>query len=214
MPLNRVLTDADRADLASVQETMKSYCPEMFYRKIANSMVQFAFCYNTARQVKRRNFEESPFVLSAGSHEDIATECLKLDGYSVVGIDPVINCDLHTFRQRWYTNEFDIIVSASVLEHVENDEEFVADCCDLLKPGGTAIFTMDFKDDWHPGHRVPTTSRRFYTSYDLMVRLPAVLERHSCRLADSSDYTARDHFQWEGINYSFASFVFIKKDSV
>lgn len=192
---------------------MREYWPEMSARKIPDSFVQFAYAYQAVLDL---DAEINPHtvadisVLSAGSHEDIATECLKLDGFSVVGIDPVWNCDLHTFalrRQRL----FKYVVSASVLEHTTDDEEFVADACDLLMPGGYGIFTMDFKNDWSVGQRVPNTSNRFYTTHDLTVRLPAVLKSHGCHVLGTQDYSAVDRFQWEGINYSFASFIF-KKD--
>lgn len=214
MPTNRVLTDADREKLADTMRTMFQFWPELYNRKIADSMVQFAFCYDTALLLGIQaalDTQKTPYVLAAGSHEDIATECLKLNGFVVVGVDPVINCDLHTFRLRT-SKLFNLVVSASVLEHAENDEEFIADCCDLLLPGGFGIFTMDFKDDWSQGQRVPYTSRRFYTTHDLTIRLPNVLAAHNCELVDEPDYSGKDRFSWENINYSFASFVFRKKE--
>lgn len=208
---NRVFIDADRERYADTIDRMRRYWPQMFARKIPQSMVQFAFAYQTALDIDNANKDtDGATVLAAGSHEDIATECLKLDGFAVVGIDPVINEDLHSFVTRAKFAKFDYVVSASVLEHVENDEEFVADCCNLLYPGGYGIFTMDFKDSWHQGERVPTTSRRFYTTADLTHRLVSVLNRHDCVLLDEPNYTAIDNFNWEGIQYSFASFVFRK----
>lgn len=206
---NKVLVDNDRIALAPTTAHMQSMWPELFRRKIPDSMVQFAFAYTIARDL----FENvsCPFTLSAGAYEDIVTECLKLDGYAIVDVDPHINCDLHTFAQRMPAHIFDLVISASVLEHVENDEEFLNDCCTLLRPEGYGVFTMDFKDDWRPGQRVPYTSRRFYTTEDLTRRLPAVLAQHNCRVVGEQDYSARDTFIYDGINYSFASFIF-KKD--
>jgi len=211
MSYNKVLTDDERTELQPTIQRMQSYWPEMYLRKIAASMVQFAYVYKLARDFEEEIQTSTPYVLSAGSHEDIATECLKLDGFAVVGVDPVWNCELHPFRLRYTGRPFDMVISASVLEHTENDEEFIDDSCALLSPGGFGIFTMDFKDDWRPGQPVPYTSRRFYTSQDLLHRLPAVLTKHHCRLLGDGVYTKRDSFVWDGINYSFASFVF-KKD--
>jgi SAM-dependent methyltransferase len=211
MIYNKVLTDVERDQLCPAMAVMRQNCPEMYARKIAQSMVQFAYAYQTTVDLMPKLFDRSPFVLSAGSHEDIATEAMKHENIAVVGIDPVLNCDLHTFRLRTY-EKFDAVVSASVLEHTENDEEFLADSCDLLLPGGIGVFTMDFKNDWTPGQRLPTTSNRFYTAADLTERLPRVLAERNCALVGTSDYSAIDHFQWEGINYSFATFIFRKAD--
>lgn len=184
----------------------------MFARKIPQSMVQFAFCYAAVLELDAFGIDTDrcSTILSAGSYEDITTECLKTRNFDVVGVDPVLNCDLHTYTQG-NSYLYDFVVSASVLEHVENDEEFIADSCNLLLPGGYGVFTMDFKNDWTPGQRVPTTSRRFYTAHDLTVRLPGILSTCNCALVDTPDYSAVDSFSWEGIQYSFASFVFRKK---
>jgi len=213
---NVVLTDTHRHTFKDSITRMQSYCPEMFARKIPDSMVQFAFCYQAVLELDRSDIRnltdrDSISILSAGSHEDIATECLKMDGFSVVGVDPVLNCDLHTFASR-KQRQFNYVVSASVLEHTTDDEEFVADCCDLLLPGGYGIFTMDYKNDWSPGQRVPNTSNRFYTEFDLTQRLPKILATYGCNIYGKQDYTARDRFNWEGIDYSFATFVFKKRN--
>jgi SAM-dependent methyltransferase len=190
-------------------DTMRKYWPQMYARKIPDSMVQFAFVYDMVLNFDATN-DTPGNLLSAGSHEDIATECLKINDFPVVGVDPVINETLRSFKKRLPFMLFDYVVSASVLEHTENDEEFIADACDLLCPGGYGVFTMDFKNDWKPGERLPTTSNRFYTAHDLTVRLPAILAAHNCAIVGEQDYSARDRFQWEGIDYSFATFVFQK----
>lgn len=209
---NKVLTDTDRTRLADTMDIMSRYWPQMYGRKIPDSMVQFAWTYRTVLDLDYEHDIQIGTILSAGSHEDIATECLKLADHCVVGIDPVINETLHSFTQRLKFAKFDYVVSASVLEHTNNDEEFIADACDLLCINGFGVFTMDFKDDWKPGQRVPNTSNRFYTSYDLTVRLPAILAAHNCSVVGEQDYTAKDRFEWEGINYSFATFVFKKNE--
>jgi SAM-dependent methyltransferase len=205
MSINHVLTDKDRAELAAVIDQMRAYWPEMFARKIPQSLVQFAYCYNTVLTLHPLGAR----ILCAGSYEDIVGECLKLDGYNVVGIDPLLNCDLHTFTTRT-DRKFDIVLSASVLEHVPDDEQFVAECCQLLLPGGIGVFTVDFKDTYIPGDRLPTTDVRFFTRNDLEVRLRQVLKANGCDLIEEPVYTDTDNFNWEGIDYSFASWIFIK----
>lgn len=206
--MNRILTDADREQYKDSIETMYTFVPEMTGNKIASALVQQAFVYQLA--LIYAPFD-NPKILSAGSYQDTAAELLRYNGYAVYDVDPVINCDLRTFKNRT-RNKYDVIISTSVLEHTTNDEEFIADICDLLADGGVAILTCDFKDDWVAGQPVPYTSNRFYTKQDLEVRLPAVLAAHQCRLIGTPDYNDKDSFVWDGINYSFATFVFRKDD--
>lgn len=207
MSINRVLTDFDRENLQLVCLEMQRMWPELFSRKISDSMVQFAYLYNYCNN---KFYSKDVAILLAGSHEDIVGECLRYNGFHTVGIDPAINCDLHTFVQRNPKYRVSVVLSASVLEHTENDEEFIADSCSLLIPGGYGVFSMDFKADWHPGQPVPYTSRRFYTPSDLTERLRGVLKTHGCDLVEEPDYTAKDRFVWDGINYSFATWIFRK----
>lgn len=206
MAYNRVLTDEDREAYKKDIADMYKFIPEMSSNKIAGAMVQEAFVYNMATHLAPT---EHPMILSAGSYQDTAAELLRYYGHCVYDVDPVINCDLHTFRMRT-NNRYDVIISTSVLEHTQHDEEFISDICHLLVPGGYAILTCDFKDDWIPGQPVPYTSNRFYTSHDLRARLRDILIPFDCDLIDEPDYSARDTFIWDGINYSFATFVFKK----
>lgn len=206
MAYNRILTDEDREAYKQDIAAMYQYVPEMTGNKIASALVQQAFVYNMATHLAPT---EHPMILSAGSYQDTAAELLRYNGYCVYDVDPVINCDLHTFRMRT-ENRYDVIISTSVLEHTQNDEEFISDICHLLVDGGYGILTCDFKDDWIAGQPVPYTSNRFYTSHDLVNRLAAVLHANGCMFIDKPDYSARDNFVWDGINYSFATFVFKK----
>jgi hypothetical protein len=207
MGYNRILTDTDRAYYNDVIQEMHARVPEMTGNKIASALVQQAFVYSTLLELLPT--AKGDFILSAGSYHDTAAELARFIGLAVYDVDPVINCDLHTFTARTLA-PYNVVISTSVLEHTQNDEEFVADVCKLLISGGYGILTMDFKDDWTPGQPVPYTSNRFYTTHDLTVRLRKVLQDNGCDLVDEPDYSARDTFIWDGINYSFATFVFKK----
>ena len=207
MSLNRILTDVDRELYKPELDQMYQRIPEMAHNKIASALVQQAFVYTAAISLSPK---PCPFILSAGSYQDTAAELLRFNGYSVYDVDPVINTNLHTFRSRMPDYTYDLVISTSVLEHTTNDEEFISDICHLLVGGGYGILTMDFKDDWTPGQPVPYTSNRFYTRHDLEVRLNDVLTSSGCELVDKPDYSARDTFVWDGINYSFATYVFRK----
>jgi hypothetical protein len=213
MPTNRILTDADREFYQPEVDLMNQHCPAMMGRKIQDAVVQQAFVLNTVLYRFTPDFQKKynqlPVVLSAGSYEDTAGETLRQLGFNVIDVDPVLNEDLHSYRLRG-GGPADVIISTSVLEHVENDEEFLVDSAHLLLPGGVAVFTMDFMDEWQGG-ATPTTSRRFYRNYDLVERLPNLLRANGCDLIDTQDYSIKDRFYWEGFNYSFATFVFIKQ---
>lgn len=208
MGYNRVLTDADRELLKKDIDEMYTVLPELSHRKIGAAMVQEAFVYRTARDL----FIDRATVLSAGAYHDVAGELLRLYGYAVFDVDPVINTDLRTFVARW-PYKFEGIISTSVLEHTVDEEEFLRDCCEALEPGGHCIMTMDYKEGWNKGERVPYTSNRFFTKHDLTVRFPKIIKDYKCELIDKPNYDDVDTFSWEGIPYSFAAFVFKKAGS-
>lgn len=210
MGYNRILTDTDREEYKPAMDRMYADIPEMAYNKIGTALVQQAFVYQTAVQMMQDlDHECLPNILSAGSYQDTAAELLRFDGISVYDVDPVINCDLHTYRTR-SGKKYHLIISTSVLEHTTDDEEFIDDICKMLYIEGIAVVTMDFKDDWNQGEPVPYTSNRFYTKNDLLVRLRAVLHNNNCELIDEPNYDAKDTFVWDGIQYSFATYVFRK----
>lgn len=206
-PYNRILTDDDRWLYQGIIDEMAAHSPEMIGRKISSALVQQAFVVNTIRALVPRGSD----ILSAGAYEDTAGELLKTD-YFVLDIDPALNMLLHDYIERYPENigKYDAVISTSVLEHTTNDEEFIDDICKLLKPDGLAVLTCDFKADYKQGDRLPTTSNRFYTEHDLLHRLWTVILRNGCFLIDSPDYSEQDTFSWEGIPYSFATYVFRK----
>jgi hypothetical protein len=211
MKINRILTDADRNVLAPVIQSMWNTCPDMMARKISEANVQQAFVLNQVRLLMR--YKKDATCLSVGCFEDTAFETLKREGYDVIGIDPHIDFDLHSYlNDKNRVAGYDIVFATSVIEHVKNDEEFIADMCKLLNSGGHGILTTDFKDDYRKGDAVP--SERFYTRDDLEVRLRNILKLYNCDLIDEPDWTEKDSFVYQGHHYSFATFVFRKSSDV
>jgi len=207
MSLNRILTDRDRKDFEPLIEEMFELCPEMMGRKIPQANIQQAFALNFI--IRLHLYVDVLSMLCVGSFEDTTTESLKQLGYTVTNIDPVVNMNLATFRKS--TNKkFDIIFSISVIEHVVDDEQFIGDICNLLNDGGIAILTCDFKDDYKTGDPLPATDVRFYTKYDLLERLPRVLEKNNCSLFDEPYLDDLPDFLYQGHTYSFATYVFRK----
>lgn len=191
---------------------MWDLCPDIMARKFPRANIQQAFVIDTVRYLLQG--EDSIKILSAGCFEDTAYEVLKKLGWNILGIDPALNVDLHTYTQIQYPELFDIVFATSVLEHVPDDEEFVADMCKLLKPGGYGILTMDFKRDYKIGDRLPYTDVRFYTVDD-MHRLRIVCAQNGCDLVDNHTWGIGEaDFDYDGCRYSFGTFVFQKGKGV
>jgi SAM-dependent methyltransferase len=147
---------------------MFALVPEMMKRKIAEANVQQGFMLSAVLQLCR-DFPRTK-ILCVGSYEDTAYEALRKIGVSVDGIDPNANgVDLEKFvsSNPEKKGTFDIVFSTSVLEHVPDDEGFVADAASLIAPGGYGIFTCDFKDTWNTRDPIPQADCRLYRSDDL-----------------------------------------------
>lgn len=213
MATNRLLTDRDREFLKPTISAMWMACPEMMLRKIQRANVQQAFVVYEVLK-----FMISPTkkkVLSVGCYDDTAFEYLKYIDVAkdIIGIDPAINMDLHSFRNGKTAKDglgFDIIFSTSVIEHVKNDIEFLDDICKLLNKNGVGILTMDFNNSYKLGDPLPATDLRFYTKADLEIGFNFVLEKNGCGLVDTPEWDGEPEFTHDGCNYSFATFVFRK----
>lgn len=211
--INKVYTDADRELWEPTDELIRTQlAPAMYSRKIHRSTVQSAallaqFLYEIANKGQTR---QDVKVFGAGSYEDIVVASIKATGYNVIDADPMINgLTVEQYHERHPTDEFDYVVSTSVLEHVPNDENFVRICARMLKEGGTCLMSMDFKEDWDGG-RTPATSLRFYKKHDLEVRLRQIIESEGCELVGECDWSDSDTFYYDGFIYGFAGFVFKK----
>lgn len=53
---------------------------------------------------------------------------------------------------------FDALICTQVLEHADDPDQLVRECSRVLKPGGTAFFSMPFT---YPEHEIPYDFRRF-----------------------------------------------------
>jgi SAM-dependent methyltransferase len=214
MAMNKLLTDKDRNYLKPSIELMWVSCPEMMKRKIGRANIQQGFVLSEI--VRLVKLKKDAKILSVGCFEDTAFETIKKLGYDAIGIDPAIDFDLHSFLNGKTDLKygFDIVFSTSVLEHVKDDEEFIQDMCTLLNKGGYGILTVDFNNDYKVGDKLPHTDLRFYTKYDLEVRLNNVLKKNNCTLVDKPEWEGKPEFTHDGCIYSFATFVFRKLGNV
>ena len=208
--LNRILDDAARRQYAPVIDMLSGLLPDMMSRKMARANIQQAFVFDTVRYLASR--KRSTRILAVGSYEDTAAHALRALGAAIDMIDPLINYDLATFLRKPSTQpgSYDIILSTSVLEHVRDDEQFLADIAALLAPGGTAVLTCDFNDQYRPGDRIPPEDFRFYTQRDFRERLLPRLS--DCTLADAPAWNCPSpDFEYARCRYTFASLVFRKQ---
>lgn len=183
-------------------DLMEEHAEDMLKRKIHSSLHQSAQILHHILN----NISDDSILLSVGAYDDLPTEVLTGMGYHVAKIDPVINMDLHEYRMSPKHNKFDLIFSTSVIEHEQNDEQFIIDMCDLLKPGGLCLFTCDFKPDYVHGDPLPTTAVRFYTKGRLIYLLDSA-DTHGCKPTNKHEWNITPDeldFQWEGIDYCFA----------
>lgn len=207
MTVNRLLTNVDREKYKKIINDMFEICPETMSRKIPEANVQQAFVLDKILRAIYGNLEVP--ILSVGCFEDTAYEYLDRAGYDIVGIDPEINVDLKTFHSTC-DKVFAAVFSTSVLEHVVDDESFMAYFCDLVAPGGLGILTCDFNNGYKPGDVVPATVVRQYTKFDLEVRFKKVLDRYGCKLLGKPNWDGKPDFLYQGHWYSFATYVFGK----
>src|SRR5688500_14134222 len=89
--INSLLTNEAREYYKPIIEQMFTLCPDMMSRKIAEANVQQAFVFDFVSDIYRHGDD----ILSVGSFEDTAYECLKKVGISVRGIDPETDISLH-----------------------------------------------------------------------------------------------------------------------
>jgi hypothetical protein len=208
--MNKLLNQKEFANYQDAIKQMQELTPEMLSRKIPTAIIQQAFTLQTAKDL----VPVGSTVLSAGSWEDNATEVLKLIGYNVIDVDPQINSDLKTWFDQHPESHgnLDGVVSTSVIEHVEKDEEFIDCICKLLKKDAYGIVTMDYHNGYlNGGISKPNEDFRLYTEYDLRIRLNAILEENECELLEA-DYSGDNaDFEYAGHWYTFATFVFKKK---
>lgn len=207
--LNRILDNDARELYRPTIEQMFNALPELMARKIAEANVQQAFVLDTVYRFA--SDISDPKILSVGSFEDSAAAFFKLTGLNIDEVDPVLNYDLTTFMTRPTTvaGSYDVVFATSVIEHVEDDESFIRDISQLLKPGGKMVLTCDYLNTYKRGDPIFDVNYRFYTQSDLSERLLGNAE--SCRLVDQPQWDCeKPDFFYAGFNYTFATLVIEK----
>ena len=210
---NKILDDRSRGAYRVALGDLKTLAPDMLARKIERANIQQAFGLDVAMGFLAEN--PNARIMAAGSYEDTAIAALRARGYRIDEIDPNVNG--MTLLDYYMSPEarlgsYDLVLSVSVLEHVADDIQFTRILSEFLRPGGLAVLTVDFAENWTPGERKPEVDCRLYTTRDIRERLlPAIGD---CRLVDPPRWAeGAEDFEYEGSQYGFAGLVFRKLDA-
>ena len=207
--LNRILDNRAREQYKPAIDKLFELSPEMMAQKIPEANVQQAFVFDTIHRLTK-DFV-SPKILCVGSYMDTGIDGLKKTGYSLDEIDPVLNYDLNEFIHKPSTQaaSYDMILCTSVIEHVKDDELFLTQIAQLLSPGGIAVLTCDYNDQYKRGDPLPSVDFRFYTQDDLKNRILPKLQ--DCSLIDTPNWNCPvPDFTYGKYRYTFATLVFQK----
>lgn len=210
---NKILDDRSRAAYGEALGELVHCVPDMLARKIERANIQQAFALDAAKRFLAAC--PNARILAAGSFEDTAVAALRAQGYRIEEVDPNVNgmtlLDFYLSPKAQLAS-YDLVLSVSVLEHVEDDEQFIRLVSEFLRPGGLAVLTVDFAEKWRPGKRKPEVCHRLYTTRDICERLmPAAGD---CVLVDAPSWSEGvEDFEYEGSQYGFAGFVFRKLDA-
>ncbi|WP_157677653.1 methyltransferase domain-containing protein [Methanoregula boonei] len=206
---NIILDDPLREKYKRTLDFIKAVSPDLYAKKILKANIQQGFVFDTAYRIASQ--KDSMKILAIGAFEDTAALALKKLGFSIEFIDPIINYDLETYitKPSVKSQNFDVIISTSVIEHVKDDERFIKDIAYLLKVGGWGILTCDFNNSYKIGDSLPKVDCRLYTQKDFLERLlPSI---PNCKLVDTPNWIYQNpDFIYDNCHYSFASLVFKK----
>jgi len=212
--LNRILDNDARRLYRPAEDKLKELVPITMAKKIPEANVQQAFVFDTVSRFIPQY--KTPKLLCVGSYEDTASMALIKMGFKVEEIDPTQNYYLQEYVAKPSTikNSYDIIFSTSVIEHDPDDESFMRAISSLLSPGGVAVLTCDYKENWKIGDDKPDVDARLYTKSDLENRLLSYMD--NCQLVDKPQWDCPNpDFNYLGkYQYTFTTFVVKKINSI
>lgn len=210
---NKILDDRSRQSYAASLADLERHAKDMLNLKYPRANIQQAFALDTCERILAT--KSSPRILAVGSYEDTCVATLRAKGWRIEEVDPVIDGrDLWDYYVSPDTRlgSFDLVVSVSVLEHVEDDVELVRMVADLLAPGGVGVFTVDFREGYKKGDDKPGVDYRLYSHNDIARRLMGAMP--DCALLDRPVWREGvEDFDYHGCHYGFASWVFRKLET-
>lgn len=200
---NRLLNKMSVGEFTREIEFFREVCPDLIAKKNKDALSQYALFlkYLVSKKIQLSELK----ILCIGSYEDLLTLTLKRLGVFVEEVDPNINFTLEEFisKPTEKDKKYDIIFSISVLEHVEDDIEFLRTCEEKLSIGGVQFHTFDFLES---PEFIPSTHFRMYSRKSISL-IDTALSRS--RMYGAQDYSnARYDFFYNQLHYCFASIFF------
>lgn len=211
---SHVLTVEERTELQPTVDLLREKAPEIMSRKFPEAVFQQAWSYKFWMDHKESIPEGTTLII--GSYDDPVADALLADGVQSDCVDPEVNgLTLHDAITKHILppNSYAFIFANSVLEHVENDHEFVSDICNLLIPGGYGLLTLDYDDSWVPGKPLPPSDYRLYTRKSLL-KLTETVKTAGGKVVEANWSPVSPYFYYAGILYSFATIVITKDEDV
>jgi SAM-dependent methyltransferase len=199
---NRVLTVRDRVRLRHSIQELHQLCPDIMSRKLPDAVFQNAFIFEQVRKIAKPNNR----IILIGGYEDPIGPALESLGWDVTITDPCLDDRslIDVVADSYCSNKrYDIVVSCSVLEHVEDDLAFLQGIYSIMAPGGTALLTTDFRHDWVPNVPKPTPDVRLYSLDRLAFLVKSMPE--SVWLDSPSWQAVEPYFFFDGSEYCFCS---------
>lgn len=160
---NRVLTVEDRTQLSPVIQELHRLSPDIMQTKFPEAVFQNAFIFQQVKKLAKK----SDRIMVIGGYMDPIGPALQSLGFEVTISDPMIDGkDMDdVWMESMISNRlYDLVICCSVIEHVEDDITFIQQMYDILKPGGTALLTTDYRYDWTEQMPKPSSDRRLYTA--------------------------------------------------
>ena len=201
--MNRCLSVSSLKEFELEINFFNKICPDLIHKKNQLALSQYALLLKFIIE-KRLNIFKAK-ILVIGSYEDLLALALKRLGAYVEEVDPNLNFLLEDFIQKPAEDgvKYDLIFSISVLEHVENDINFLKICESKLKKGGFQYHTFDYLPHYK---NLPPTHYRFYSD--------TYVEKIRKLLLFSRMYGEQDYknylldFNYNNLTYCFASILF------
>jgi SAM-dependent methyltransferase len=205
---NRVLTSEDQLNLRPVIKELTQLSPDIMQRKSPDTVFQNAFIFQQAKSLAKKTDK----IIIIGGYEDPIGPALQRLGYQVTITDPKL--DKRDMEAVWresilFEIQYDLVICCSVLEHVEDDVSFIKQMYQILKQGGVAILTIDYRADWEESMPKPSADCRLYSTerlHYLIKQLPPNSILDPPKWGDMEPY-----FSSESIKYAFCSLAFQKK---
>jgi 2-polyprenyl-3-methyl-5-hydroxy-6-metoxy-1,4-benzoquinol methylase len=126
---------------------------------IASNGISTDPVYNAFKQVLIQLDLKGEILDFGAGRGNLTKHLQQLENFSITAIDLMLRPPEIDESIKWISwdlnnaldipdSSFDVIISAEVIEHLENPRAVVREWCRLLRPGGTLIFSTPNNESW------------------------------------------------------------------